>query len=301
MPENLFERYSHLRYKAEPLDDSGFVDFLYENTEISPSDPDVDTAWNSFTRRLTQGKHNSNSWIRIASSVIVIIGVSIFVWNISTAPEQLNIASSNEKINVTFPDGSTGVLNKNSTFSFPEKFGSERLVSFAGEAYFDIKKREKLFVIDAGGVEVKVLGTAFNLITTDKEVEVFVERGLVAFEKNGEQTKIEAGLKAIFDKKDNSVLIIENPSPNVISWKNSQLEFNDIPFIDAIKDLEEYFEVEIKLQNEQIGNCRITVSFDKSPLADVISTIESILDIKMTQSDKVIEISGQGCQRLPDT
>lgn len=295
MPKEL-ERYNHLRYENGSLNEKEFVDFLYENSDVSAPDVSVDDAWDSLQQKIEAGRNSkSNSWLKIAASITVLLGISIFIWSLSTAPDQMDIASNDAKMNVTFPDGSKGVLNTHSTFSFLEKFGNERLVSFTGEAYFDIVKSEKPFIIQMGDVQVRVLGTAFNLVTSENEVELIVERGLVAFDKDGEQTKVGAGLKAIFNKSDNSVSITENPSANVASWIDGKLNFDDTPLADAIIDLETHYDVSIDVDNAKINNCKITVTFDKRSLDEVMETLESMLEIQVEDQNGTIVISGQGC------
>ena len=294
MPKEL-ERYNHLRYQDSSSEKDGFIDFLYENTESVAPEVNVDDAWLSLQSKIDTGKTKSNSWLRIAASITLLIGLSVFVWKLATTPDQVNIASLDEKINVTFPDGSSGVLNTNSTFTFLEKFGDERLVSFEGEAYFDIKKSEKPFIIEMGEVQVRVLGTAFNLVTSNEDVELTVERGLVAFEKDGEQTKVAAGLKAVFTKADNRVTITENQTLNVATWIDGLLEFNDTPFADVILDLESHFDVTFDVTNENINNCKVTVTFSKNSLQEVMETLESMLGIQMKQKEGKVIISGQGC------
>lgn len=295
MPKEL-ERYNHLRYNERTSEEKGFTDFLFENTETSAPEIDVDIAWNSFQTKIEkESKTKSNSWMRVAASITVLIGVSFFIWKVSTKVDQVMISTLDERMNITFPDGSTGVLNANSSFSFPEKFGDERLVSFEGEAFFDIKKSDKSFIIDVNGVEVRVLGTAFNLVSSTNEVELFVERGLVAFNKEGKQTRVAAGLKAIFNKANGEVIITENPSSNTTSWVDGKLDFNSASFADVISDIEEHYDVTFEVSNANINKCTFTGSFEKRSLSEVIETIEEILDIQMSKVDDVIKVSGTGC------
>jgi ferric-dicitrate binding protein FerR (iron transport regulator) len=294
MPKEL-ERYNHLRYENKPSDGKEFVDFLYDNTEISASEVNVDDAWESLRNKIEGKKSKSTPWLRIAASITVLIGISYFLWTLSTTPDQVNIASLDEKINVTFPDGSNGVLNKNSSFSFLEKFGDERIVTFEGEAYFDIKKSQKPFIIEMGEVKVQVLGTAFNLQTSEEKIELIVERGLVAFNKDGEQTKVAAGLKAVYSKSDNTVAFSENSISNVASWIDSKLEFDD-PFTVVVQDLSEHFDVSFDVLNENINSCNVTASFDHNTLPEILETLESMLGIQLNVTDEgIIQVSGEGC------
>ena len=207
----------------------------------------------------------------------------------------MQVASANEKVSVTFPDGSTGILNAQSQFTYPEKFASERNVSFSGEAYFDIQKSKKPFIINTNGVDVKVLGTAFNLITSKNEVKLYVDRGLVAFSKDGKETKVSAGTEAIFDRNTNEVTIKESPSTNIMSWRNGTFKFDNTPLGDVIQDLEEFYQVDFKFANENLKKCRVTASIEGKTIQEVLSMMESILEVNTKLKNSTVKISGKGC------
>ncbi|MEP1032951.1 FecR domain-containing protein [Ekhidna sp.] len=289
------EVYNHLNYQEQPSEkEDGFVEFLFQHTEMDAPEIDESKAWD----KLNQKVHNPNKgfmWMKIAAAVTIlaILSISIFLYN--PTPSQLHIASTDQKVSVSFPDGSIGILNANSSFTYPEEFGDTRNVSFKGEAYFDIQKSEKPFIIDVNGVDVKVLGTAFNLITSENEVKLYVDRGLVAFEKEGEQTQVPAGNEAIFNRKTSAVRFSEIPSENIMSWRNGVFNFDKTPLSKALEELGEYYNVEFELSNEKLQSCRLSMSFNKEPLNKVLETISTALRLKTTRKNDTVKISGQGC------
>ncbi|MEQ6167445.1 MULTISPECIES: FecR family protein [unclassified Ekhidna] len=287
--------YNHLNYKDQPSDkEDGFVEFLFQHTDVEAPEIDGNKAWDQLNQKI----HNPNkgfAWMKIAAAVAIlaILSVSLFLYNPS--PSQIHVASADQKVSVTFPDGSIGVLNTHSSFTYPESFGDERNVTFSGEAYFDIQKSEKPFIIDVNGVDVKVLGTAFNLITTDERVELYVDRGLVAFEKDGKQTKVPAGKEAVFNRKDASVELKSIPSANIMSWRNGVFNFDQTPLKEALKELGKYYEVEFKFSNEKLKACKISATFKNQSLKEVLETIGTVLNVKTTIKNDTVKISGQGC------
>lgn len=296
MPKDLIERYNHLRYKnGSSIEEQGFVDFLYENTNSKVPEIDENEAWNLVVTKINQKTKTSYGWLKIAATIAVVLSISFVVWRTNSSPELLVISSNNQKLEVTFPDGSKGVLNEQSSFSFPAKFDSERKVTFKGEAYFDIKKSSKPFIIDVDGVEVRVLGTAFNLTSTEDQVGLFVERGLVAFVKDGVHTNIKAGLEATFNRNNFSVNILESPSSNIMSWRNGTFNFDKTPLSEALSQLEEFYDVSFKVSNGAISNCKITATFDQQSLKEVIKAIETLLTVKTTKTGNKVKISGAGC------
>ena len=292
------ERYNHLKYNqksAPETEKEDFIDFLFEHSEIKYPEVDENEAWDRFSSQLSSEKKESKSvWLKIAASVAILLSVSLAIF-LTSESEQLQVVSQAEITTVTFPDGSTGVLNQNSVFEYPEEFGNERNVTFRGEAYFDIQKSEKPFVINANGVDVKVLGTAFNLITTNEEVVLYVDRGLVAFSKNGIETKVTAGLEAVFNKESEEVEIRKQPTRNNMSWRNGEFKFDNTPLKEALGDLTEYYQVGFKLSNDKLENCRISASFNEKSLGEVLGLLEEILDVKVKLKDKTVKISGKGC------
>ena len=294
MPENLIERYNHLHHKNHSEGEKGFVDFLYEKSDFTPPEVDLDKQWAAFNRNLNQTRKSSNTWMKVAASLVILVGVCVATWNY-LAPDELTIATTDKKMNVTFPDGSKGILNTNSSFSFLEKFGDERNVAFTGEAFFDITKSKKPFIINTGDIEVRVLGTAFNLSTNGPDVELYVERGLVAFEKEGEQTHVEAGWKATFNKSTSEIAIDKTPSLNSSSWSTGLLEFDNTLMSEVINDLESYYDVHFELVSSDIESCTLTATFDNEPVEEVLKTIESVLSIQSELSNDQVLLSGTGC------
>jgi ferric-dicitrate binding protein FerR (iron transport regulator) len=292
---NDLKAYNHLNYKDQPSEkEDGFVEFLFQHSEMSAPEINEDKAWNSLNQKI----HNPNrafAWMKIAAAIAILAMLSVSVYLYNPTPSEIHVASNTEKVSVTFPDGSIGILNANSSFTYIEEFGNERNVSFSGEAYFDIVKSEKPFIIDVNGVDVTVLGTAFNLITTEEEVKLFVDRGLVAFEKDGNQTKVPAGKEAIFNRKDATVALFDTPSSNIMSWRNGVFNFDQTPLSEALEELAEYYDVKFELSNEKLQECRISATFKNQSLNEVLKTIGTVLNVKTTLKNNSVKISGRGC------
>ena len=86
------------------------------------------------------------------------------------------------------PDGTTGYLNSNSSIKYNGNFSSDRQVSLTGEAFFDVvKDKRRPFTVNTNEVNVRVLGTRFNIASyeNEKDVEVVLEEGKLIFSENG--------------------------------------------------------------------------------------------------------------------
>jgi ferric-dicitrate binding protein FerR (iron transport regulator) len=54
-------------------------------------------------------------------------------------------------------------LNYGSTLRYARRFGTERVVHLAGEAFFDVEAEERPFIVETFNARVRVLGTRFNV------------------------------------------------------------------------------------------------------------------------------------------
>ena len=80
------------------------------------------------------------------------------------------------------------------------------------------------------------------------------------------------------EKKEIDILKEENP--NNLSWKTKQLRFNDTPLEKVIRDLNEYYQVEI-INKVDSPDSRLTATFNDLPLDEVLMVINQTLDIRL--------------------
>ena len=88
--------------------------------------------------------------------------------------------------------------------SYPASFkGKTRSIKLKGEAFFNVAPdKEKPFIIDVNDVQVKVVGTSFNVRSYNGITEVIVETGIVQVTKAGETTELRAGERTTLTQKD---------------------------------------------------------------------------------------------------
>ena len=129
-------------------------------------------------KRLKNGRKRKSeswilsSWMRYAATFVGIILLSGTIYltflKYNTEKESLlTVNTRNEVEQLTLPDGTKVWLNKNSIFRYPKEFDeNNREVHLEGEGYFEVKKNSsKPFVVHSESMQVRVLGTIFNLKT----------------------------------------------------------------------------------------------------------------------------------------
>ncbi|MFR4039913.1 MAG: FecR family protein [Butyricimonas faecalis] len=77
--------------------------------------------------------------------------------------------------------------------------GEERKVEMEGEVYFEVaKNREKPFIVTVNGVDIRVLGTSFNVSAYQEEVVTTLVEGKVQLKRGDEQVVLSPNQQAIW-------------------------------------------------------------------------------------------------------
>ena len=153
-----------------------------------------------------------------------------------------------KRFELQLSDGTIVHLNSGTTLKYPVKFitGENRQVFLDGEAFFDVAKdKTHPFVVNANNLNVRVLGTHFNVSNypEDKLTDVVLVEGSVglytANEKfNAEKnTVLKPGFKGSFSKTDNHISTKAVVTDVYTSWIKGGLTFREMTFRDISKKL----------------------------------------------------------------
>lgn len=188
----------------------------------------------------------------------------------SIAEQRVEVYSPTGMISkLTLPDGTKVVLNNNSTLSYPIMFsGNERKIELDGEAFFEVRKDSlRPFLINTEGMDVRVLGTSFNLkaYNSDAETILSLKEGIVQAEttRQGEMEsiKLEPGEQLIVDRVAET---LERKKVNITwytSWINGKMMYRDETLGRIIKDMEQRFDMKIVVQDSTLLKDKYFVSF----------------------------------------
>ena len=157
------------------------------------------------------------SYVAILISFIVLNGLAYqyYIHSSDQNIPQLSeiIVPNGSKTKLILQDGTKVWLNAGSKIQYDSDFGKKnRLLKLSGEAYLEVAKDENCpFIVDAGEVKVKVLGTCFNVraYKDNEEIKVALLKGTVEMEtNNGDMLKLAPKDIAHFNKQKKPVFII---------------------------------------------------------------------------------------------
>jgi transmembrane sensor len=218
-----------------------------------------------------------------AAIIIVAVGISYLLIPV------INVVPFGETATIELPDGSSVIMNSGSKIKYDRLFGiMNRNIKFSGEAYFEVKPSDNMFIVKTNGAIVEVTGTEFNVRSwrndPDSAVVVTVASGTVYFypvSNNLKRVELTEGLTSSWhhgEQKPTNPDIVD--LKDIIAWKENKLSFIGQPLRIIFNEIERKFDVNIEINNEQIGN-EILTTFYSSPknvemLLDDITTVKGL-------------------------
>jgi ferric-dicitrate binding protein FerR (iron transport regulator) len=210
-----------------------------------------------------------------------------------------------QRLKLTLPDGSRVWLNANSRLEYPETFSeANREVQLVGEAYFEVAHRPtQPFLVRAGAggqaPTVRVLGTKFNLNTTNDEgqVETVLAEGKVAFEVPGQAANPLAPNELLaFDPQTQQIEKHQVDVAEYTGWKDGQLTFKNETMRRVVRRLERFYGVDIEVQNPNLLRCRITANFNNQPITNVLDYLKTLTQADYQMQNEQVKLSGGKCK-----
>ena len=189
-----------------------------------------------------------------------------------------------ETFKVVLSDGTEVLLNSDSRLSYPTVFkGKERVVSLEGEAYFNVTKNtEHPFIVKSGNVQVRVLGTEFNMCSyTPDNVRVTLIEGKVAVSDTCSLQTVEMkpGQSAQL-VSDGTFAVDEVDTETFLYWKEGFFYFDDVALVDMMKEIGKWYNIDIEFRNSEIMNLRMHFLANRqqkvSDLIELLNRMERI-------------------------
>lgn len=211
------------------------------------------------------------------STVLVLLGVSWVAFS-PERPDTTAVAAASSGAGFvsslqtrTLPDGSLVELNRGSEIEMEFTAEVRRIRLVRGEAYFSVAKDPaRPFVVAAGDVEARAIGTAFAVQFGASKVEVLVTEGRVKVERESglgateERTALlEAGRRVVVELSDAGVssqveVVTQELLVERLAWRVPLLEFSGTPLSEVIPLFNRHAKIPLVFGNEQIRRLQLS-------------------------------------------
>ena len=215
----------------------------------------------------TQGKENPrtirmNPW-KWAAAIVLPICIAFFTYYLVDSSQTVGApfivkADKGDKATIELPDGTNVVLNSASQLSYQNIFGENgRRVQLNGEAYFKVAHDEKCaFIVQVGDLEVKVLGTSFNVSAYEdaKDVTVVLLEGKVGVYAQKISHIMKPGDKIEYNKATHKITATQVHPSDYIEWTKGNIYFEKESLENIMKTLSRIYDVEIRFDSNKLPN-----------------------------------------------
>lgn len=236
------------------------------------------------------------------AAAVALLCLSVWTAYLYMQPVAMQTVSTlAETRTVSLPDGTSVTLNHYSTLTYPERFKSDnREVELNGEAYFEVSKDKKHpFIVQTEAVDVRVLGTQFNVdaYRDSPDVRTTLLTGSVAVsnKSNSEHMILKPNEIAIYNKVEKKLTrkLLEDATDE-ISWRHGEFIFDDVPLRDIARELSNSFGTTIQITDSTLQNYRISARFrNGEDLETILSVLQDAGYFNYSHNDKQITITAK--------
>lgn len=327
---NWWESGSGVARKAEETGDEHFERILHQlpSRKVETEEP-LFPVPHLPRRRMQPWK----IWLA-AASITGLLFISARYLFSSSAPavqsENVIVAQRGTKSKLLLPDGTQVWLNSDSRLIYENSFNDTiREVRLEGEAYFDVVKDVKRpFIVHTSGINIRVLGTAFNVKSYPLEptIEATLVRGLIEVEKNNQPQSsrilLKPNEKLVYNKQMNQLQAATNPAgeragteqtaasipkPETIfistlprnlsdsvraetSWVYGKLIFEAERFSELAPRMERWFNIRIRFRDEKVANYRFTGVFQDENIGEALHALQLTASFTFSETGNEIWI-----------
>lgn len=229
-------------------------------------------------------------YLKYVAILVAVILSTFFCWNIINPTESyisIVVKAGEEMKKIILDDGSVVWLNSSSTLRIPESFSvKKRFVALDGEAFFDITKHKgSSFKVQTKDMDVKVMGTSFNLNTkTDKDMlEAILVSGKITLQNKEEKDilRMSPSEKVTYNPLKNEYSI-ETVDTNVsTAWHLRQMTFENSTLREIVNKLSMIYDVNINLESKKLADRRYRCVINREEsLVDVLDILRYLAPIK---------------------
>lgn len=266
----------------------------------------------------------------VAASFIA--AITLLYWLSGSSQQNLPLASekpANEitvghgsRTRIQLPDGSQVWINSGSTLTYENFYKSNtREVQLNGEAYFDVvKDPEHPFIVHTSGIDIKVLGTAFNVkaYKSESTIEATLIHGSIeVINKNRPGTpkimlkpheKLVYSKYPVSDSRDQRAdikpaepdaysisikpLSKDIPDSNIIetAWVYNKLSFEDERFEDLAGKMEKWYNLKILIGSDKLKDHKVSGSFVNETPEEALKELQFLIPFNYTIKNNEVKI-----------
>jgi transmembrane sensor len=266
----------------------------------------LEYAWHKISKTYNLSRRQQNSiiakrqfgWIAAA---VLLGGLFLFSMQFFQPSRPFQVSTGVGQVaEVILPDNSKVMLNSKTTLVY-EEIGfwiPMRRALVEGEAFFEVKPRKKwgvhqAFEVNTDPLQIKVLGTKFNVYHRRGIGRVFLQSGAVTAQNHAGQkavTRLKPGYMATASLHSPKIVVRPIAGNQATAWKERKLVFDQTPLREVLNQLEDNFGFICRLETGTLSRKTFSGELPAGDVNLLIKAIEVSFDLKITRNNQLLII-----------
>ena len=199
---------------------------------------------------------------------------------------------------LVLPDGTKIYLNAGTSLRYPDHFcGDSREIFLSGEAYLEVARdEEKPFIVRTPDVDVRVLGTVFNVnaYPDGEYVRTTLVEGKVEALCGDERILMEPGTQVAYNKAMRQADYFPVDVHLFTSWKDGYYDFEEMSLGELMQVLSRWYNVQVKFAEPALKDLKFSGRLKRYEEVDLLfERLEYTKDVTFTNEDGCYVIRGK--------
>ncbi len=302
-----------------PEETAAFLRWLQSDPRHSEVFAELDRVWQRFNRlhgaapaagldadalapRPRPRRRVMPLWVGAAAAILV---MAVALSGLARGPRHTAETEVGAFRRIDLPDGSVAQLNTDSALDVAFTEMERRVRIVRGEVFFTVAKDPaKPFLVVAGPVVVRAVGTAFNVRHREEGVEVLVTEGRVAVASAPEQARVAAAISQAGPELaagERTVVavsrglkvtpvaptapVVERVSPpamqRALAWQERRLEFDAMPLAEVVREFNRYNRTQLVIDDVALGARRFSGAFRADGQESFVRLLETDFGVRV--------------------
>lgn len=237
------------------------------------------------------------------AAMLLLVGGTLWWWSSFAATESTYRTATGIQQTVSLSDGTIMDLNTDSNVTVRMWGRGRQVILHSGEVYFTVAEDPiRPFEVLALNGRIRDIGTQFSVYRQAERVLVAVESGAigVAVSSAGNEPSqthiLSPGERAAYTSAGEWSPLDQVDPRRIAAWRHGTLQFERMPLIDAIREIERYWTGRILLADPALGTISVSGVFSHHNLAEFFTALPTIIPVQVIRRDGDIILTAS---RLP--
>lgn len=262
---------------------------------LRPNNLEVTQEWKHLKNHLNHNYKRKPSTrriipfrLRLAAAVLLLAIAAFGLWKMVQPNWQIEKTVFGESKTILLADGSQVKLNSNSSIKFREdwKWSRTRAITLKGEAFFEVKKEEKAFVVHTDKGAIWVLGTTFNVEQRQNSLGVTLVEGKVKLAvPNHQALEMKPKMSVFLDDKG-KINYQKADLKTELDWIDNKMVFNKTTIKEIVAQFKSEFNIGLRVKVDSLLDRKVSATIPENNPELLLQALGEIYDLEVKKIDE---------------